>query len=81
MDIDNEIARIKTRINAVQLANARAQVTKESAEKVYAQTMITLDQEFGVDSVPAVRDKLVELQTDLENKLTEVNAILEELEF
>lgn len=78
--IDNQIAMLKSRIDAARLADARAQATRETAQASEAAAMSKLQSEFGVDSIADARVKLVELQTDLQSKLDEISSVLDEIE-
>lgn len=79
-DIDNQIASIKARIDTLRLAKARAEATKETAQATEAAAMAKLKANFGVDSVGEARDKLAELQADLQRQLLEVTGILDQIE-
>lgn len=79
-NIDNEITLLKSRLEQAQLAKVKAQATREHAEETEAAALERLRTEFGVDTVVQARDRLVELQTDLQTKLSEITSILDEIE-
>jgi predicted nucleic acid-binding Zn-ribbon protein len=78
--IDNQIALLKSRIDAARLADARAQATRETAQASESAAMDKLRSEFGVDNLTDARAKLVELQTDLQSKLDEISSVLDDIE-
>jgi ribosome recycling factor len=80
-DIDNKIAMIKSRIDAARMAKARAEATKETAKASEQQAMARLQEEFGVDNLSVARDKLAELQGQLQTCVDEITAQLDEVEF
>lgn len=80
-NIDNEIALIKSKIEAAQRAKIRAEATRETAQASEVAALQRLKDEFDVDNLSEARAKLAELQTDLRNKLDEITAILDEIEF
>jgi predicted nucleic acid-binding Zn-ribbon protein len=77
--IDEEIASIKQRINAAQIAKVRADAAKENAENNFETGMLELRSKHGLDSLQDVRAKLAELQQDLQSKKDEVSTILDEI--
>lgn len=79
--IDDKIASIKSRIDSARLAQARAEATKETAQATEAQAMAKLAAEFQVDNLPDARDKLAELQAELDECLESITSELDQIEF
>ena len=78
--IDDKISAIKSRIDSLRLTQVRAEATKESAQATEAQAMAKLAQEFGVDNLPEARDKLAQLQAELDACLESITSELDEIE-
>lgn len=76
MDIDNQIAELKRRIQVAQLRRAKLEVNKESAQALHESTRSKLREIYQVDTADGVRAKLAELQSDLADRLSEVESIL-----
>lgn len=79
-EIDDRIAKLKSRIDAGRMAKARAEATRESAQATEAQAMAKLADQYGVDNLAGARDKLVELQTQLQALTDEITAELDVIE-
>ncbi len=77
--IDDKISAIKSRIDALRMAQVRAEATRENAQAVEASAMATLAKEFGVDSIPETRAKLAELQSELDTCLESIESELDEI--
>jgi hypothetical protein len=79
-NLDAEIAMLKARRDAAQLAKARAEATKETAQATYDAAMAALMTEFQLDNLGDARATLERLQGDLQAKLDGVAAELDAME-
>ena len=79
-EIDDQIARIKAKIDAGRIAKARADATRENAQAAEDSAMARLKEEFGVDSIEEARGKLGELQAEVNAYLKEITDVLDEIE-
>ena len=79
MNVDEQIAALKAKVNKAQLIKARSEAAKELAEKNKQDAMARLRDEFGVDNLEDVHAKLAELQSDLDDQLSKVSEILDNI--
>jgi hypothetical protein len=79
-ELDNQIAMLKSRRDAAQLAKARAEATRETAQASSDAAMAKLKEEFGVDNLDEARAKLTELQEGLRTQIVEITSILDTIE-
>ena len=79
-NIEASIEMLKSRVNAGHLAKARALATKETAQASFDTAMAAIMAEFGLDNLSAARDKLEDLQADLQSKVDGVAAQLDAME-
>lgn len=80
MTIDEEVANLKTRLNAAQLAQLKAEAAQNSAQERLDMYLKQLREDFGVDNLGDARAKLEELQAELTIKLQAAKEILDSIE-
>lgn len=80
-DLNSQIEALKTKAEQVKAAKYRAEAAREAAEATQVQAMQTLQTRFGLDDLGSARAKLAELEADLEQKVLEATAILDNNNF
>lgn len=77
-DINDQIAQLKSQVEAATAARYRAEAAKEAAERSRDKALAILADQFGLDSMDAARGKLSELEATLALKVAEATAILDD---
>lgn len=78
MAIEDQLRELRTAISQAQGRKARAQVELDNAEARVEEASKTLKEDFGVETKEQAREKLTELQAELDAAVAEVEAALEE---
>lgn len=80
MNIDAQIEAIKAKKHSAQIAAARNEAAKDSAQQALSANLLALKKEFDLDNLADARVKLAELRATLNEKLEEITDILDSID-
>lgn len=72
MSIETRLRDLKQRAENVSVKKTRAEIEADNATAKFNEARATLKEEFGLNTGDEIKDRLAELQTELEQKLQEV---------
>lgn len=75
-DLETQVHAIKARIEDSRAKRAKADHQKEVAEQALERAMTLLHNEFGVESIPAAKKKLQQLEDQLRAECKKVEDLL-----
>ena len=76
--IEDKLRELRGAISTAQGKKAHAAVQVEEARSKLTTARATLKDEFGVETTPEAREKLAELQADLDREVDQITRLLDE---
>lgn len=79
-DVDSQVAALKERANSASRAKMLAEVKVQQAKQSVEEASAILKEKFGVSSLEEAKELMAALRTELDSKVAEVSALMDEFE-